>query len=434
METAAGKSETPPAAMSKCALRRFRRNYLLGIINGTMFRGSRIFIDEDTIIPVFIASLTQSKFLVGLVVGIRLSGWFLPQLFVANYVGAKARKNPTYIAWGAVRVAAILGIVLSVWLVQAGNPALLLTLFLVFWSVLYFSAGMTGVSFVEGVAKTIPINKLGSFYGYRLFFAGIVSLGSGLLIVKIQSAYSFPTDFAIIFMIAFFMIAAGITSWSLASEQPDTQVRPKKPLGEHLRESAGIFREDAQFRALFSFKAAFYLWTAGVPFFILYVMSMERFGSISEYKGYFAMTKVIGLSLSNIVWARMSNSERWGGTRGILTWISVLGMTLPPAVMLLSLPSMTGAALPLLFAVFFLIGVVQSGMVLGYMNALIRMSPVERRPLYVGLMNSLLGPVILGLALLGGAIVELISFEVMFVISTCAAFLSLVCARRLKNL
>ena len=90
--------------------------------------------------------------------------------------------------------------------------------------------------------------------------------------------------------------------------------------------------------------------------------------------------------------------------------------------------------MPLLFAVFFLIGVVQSGMVLGYMNALIRMSPVERRPLYVGLMNSLLGPVILGLAFAGGAIVELISYEVMFIISTCAALLSLVCARRLKSL
>lgn len=432
MKTAEREKTGAPAPMSECARKRFRRNYLLGIVNGTMFRGSRIFIDEDTIIPIFIASLTQSKFLVGLAVGLRLSGWFFPQIFVANWVAAKERKNPTYVAWGAVRVASILAIVLSVWLIGAGSPTLLLTLFMVFWGMLYFSAGMTGVSFVEVVAKTIPIHKLGSFYGYRLFFAGAVSLGSGFLITRIQAAYDYPVDFAVIFMIAFFMITAGITSWSLASEQRDIDVRPKKPLPEHLREGAGIFREDSQFRALFGYKAAFFLWNAGVPFFILF--AMEQVEGIGDYKGQFAMTKVIGLSLANILWAKMSNSERWGRCRGILTWVSVMAIALPPAVLLLSLPALSGAALPLLFVVFFFIGAVQSGMVLGYMNMLIRMSPADRRPLYVGLMNSLLGPVILGLALLGGGIVELLSFEVMFAVSSGAAVLSLVCVRRMKSL
>lgn len=418
--------------MSKCARRRFKRNYILGIINGTMFRGSRIFIDEDTIIPLFIATLTQSKFLVGLAVGLRLSGWYFPQLFMANHVGAKERKNPTYIAWGGVRIASILAIVLSVYFVGAGNSGLLLVLFMVFWGMLYLSAGMTGVSFVEVVAKTIPVQKLGSFYGYRLFFAGVVSLGSGFAITRIQAAYAYPMDFTVIFFIAFFMIAGGITSWSLAAEQRDKVLRPKKPIREHLSESAGIFKGDSQFRALLGFKVAFYLWNAGVPFFILF--AAEQFDSVAGYKGHFAMIKVIGLSLSNIVWARMSNSARWGGSRGILTWVSALAIVLPLAVMLLGLRITTAAALPLLFGVFFFIGVVQSGMILGYMNALIRISPAERRPLYVGLMNTLLGPMILGLALAGGGIVEFISYTPMFAISSAAALLALLSVRRLKAL
>jgi hypothetical protein len=416
--------------MSKCAERRFRRNYLLGIINGTMFRGSRIFIDEDTIIPLFIASLTQSKFLVGLAVGLRLSGWYFPQLFMANAVAAKERKNPTYVAWGGVRAASMLAIVISVWLVQGSSSTLLLTLFMVFWGLLYFTAGLTGVSFVEVVAKTIPINKLGSFYGYRLFFAGVISIGSGYLVTRIQSAYAYPMDFVLIFLIAFFMISAGITSWSLASEQRDTQLRPKKPLKEHLGESAGIFRSDRQFRALFGFKVAFYLWNAGVPFFILFAAT--HFESVGTYKGQFAMTKVIGLSISNLLWARMSNSERWGGCRGVLIGVSAIALVLPIAIVFLDREAVSAVSLPLLFGVFFLIGVVQSGMVLGYMNTLIRISPVGTRPLYVGLMNTLLGPMILGLALLGGGIVEMISYKPMFIISSCAALLALISARRLR--
>jgi len=433
MESAKKPEITEERGLSKCAERRFRRNYLLGIINGTMFRGSRIFIDEDTIIPIFIASLTQSKFLVGLAVGLRLSGWFFPQIFVANWVGAKDRKHPTYIAWGAVRVVAILAIVLSVWLVGAGNPTLLLTLFFVFWAGLYFSAGMTGVSFVEVVAKTIPDGKLGSFYGYRMFFAGLVSLASGFLIVKIQAVYSYPTDYALIFMIAFLMITGGIVSWSLAREQRDIEVRPKKPLFAHLRESAEIFREDSRFRSLFGFKAAFYLWNAGVPFFILFFLDMEDFAWIAGYKGYLAMTKVIGLSVSNLLWARMANSERLGRCRGILTTVSAIAIVLPFAVIALSRPEFSGFALPAMFGVFFFIGTIQSGMVIGYMNTLIRISPAQRRPLYIGLMNSMLGPIILGLALLGGGVVEIFSYKVMFTISALAAVLALICARRLSD-
>jgi hypothetical protein len=432
MTQAVEEEQASPPVMSKCARRRFKRNYILGIINGVMFRGSRIFIDEDTIIPVFIATLTQSKILVGLAVGLRLSGWYLPQLFVANSLGAKEKKNPTYIAWGFARVACILAIVLSVWLVQASNAPLLLTLFMVFWGMLYITAGMSGVSFVEVVAKTIPVQRLGGFYGYRLFFAGVISLGSGYLISVIQSAYRYPFDYGVMFLVAFFLIAAGIITWSLAAEQRDKVLRPKKPIREHLRESAGIFKADSQFRALLGFKAAFFLWWAGVPFYIRF--AMEHFDWVDKYKGHFAVSKVIGLSLSNIIWARMSNSERWGGSRGILTWVSAVAMLLPLAVLPLGLGGVSSVALPVLFAVFLLAGAVQSGLVVGYMNALIRISPNERRPLYVGLMNTLLGPMILGLALSGGVIVEFASYEVMFIISSAAALLSLISARRLKSL
>jgi MFS family permease len=109
-------------------------------------------------------------------------------------------------------------------------------------------------------------------------------------------------------------------------------------------------------------------------------------------------------------------------------------MLLPLAVLPLGLGGVSSVALPVLFAVFLLAGAVQSGLVVGYMNALIRISPNERRPLYVGLMNTLLGPMILGLALSGGVIVEFASYEVMFIISSAAALLSLISARRLKSL
>jgi hypothetical protein len=417
--------------MDKCAERRYRRNYRLGLVNGALFRASQPLLDHYTIIPVFIGALTPANFIVGLAVGLRLAGRRIPQMFIANTLTAKERKNPTYITAGFLRIAALAGMALTIWLAGFADPALLLVLFLVFWTAFYFFAGLSHVPFVDVIAKTVPIEKISRLWAYRMFFGGILAVGSGFMVKGIQSVFDFPTDFAVIFTIATVIVTSAIVIWFFALEQKDKVVREKKPLPEHFRECVGILRNDGQFRALFAFRSLIMVWFAGgAPFIIRYAQA--RLEVDMDYLGYFVAVQTFGLLSSNLLWARMSNSDRMGRCRGVLIGAGAIALVTHPAAMLLSLPALESLVLPLLFVIFFLVGAARSGIILGFMNSLIRISPAETRPIYLGVMNTFLVPAVLAIAFTSGAIVDILSFEVMFALSSAAAFVSVLAARRLR--
>ncbi|MCX7704131.1 MAG: hypothetical protein N2234_08570, partial [Planctomycetota bacterium] len=299
----------------RCAERRLKRNYILGIVNGVMFRASEPFIDLNTIIPVFIGMLTPSQFFVGLATGLRLAGWHLPQFFIANTVAAQEKKHPTYISFGFFRLSSIAAIPLVVWLVGSYNASLLLGLFILFWAAYYFSGGLCGVSFVDVVAKTIPAERLSRFWAIRLFLGGAFAVGSGFVVKKVQGAYEFPYEFVVIFGIAAAMAAGAIIPWFFALEQRDKIVRPKKTLKEHLAENIAIFRNDTQFRALFLFRSFLVFWVTCVPYFIVFANRWLEV-DVKSYLGYFVASQTFGALTSNLVWVYMS--ERLGESRGIL--------------------------------------------------------------------------------------------------------------------
>jgi len=425
------KTESVSQKTCKCAERRLKRNYILGVINGVLFRGAEPFIDQNTIIPVFISILTPSRFFIGLATGLRLSGWYLPQMFQSNIVAASEFKHPTYITFGFFRIAAIIGIPLFLWLLGAGNPTLLLALFILLWGGFYFLGGICGISFVDVVAKTVPAKKLGGFWAARLFLGGLLAVGSGLIVKKIQASYEFPTDFTLIFTTAAVMIALAIFSWFFALEPRDKTVRPRRPFSEHIKENIAIFRTDSQFRNLFFFRSFFVFCQITSPYFI--VFSIERLGiDTKSYLGYLVAAQTFGAIISNLLWAYMSNSERLGKSRGILTTVSAICVILPITIMALSFPALKPSIIPVVFVLFFLVGAVDSGVWLGFMNSLILISPSENRPIYLGLMNTLLGVTMLIFALSSGLIAQFLPFDVIFSLSALAATAAIIASRRLK--
>ncbi|MCX7702904.1 MAG: hypothetical protein N2234_02215, partial [Planctomycetota bacterium] len=106
---------------------------------------------------------------------------------------------------------------------------------------------------------------------------------------------------------------------------------------------------------------------------------------------------------------------------------------LPVSVIVLLLPILKAIIVPALLLVFFLVGAVESGNWIGFMNSLIFISPSENRPIYLGLMNTLLGIVMLSFALLGGVIAQLLPLHILFSLSTISAVAAFVAARKLHS-
>lgn len=410
-----------------------KRNFVLGVINGMLFRASVPFVDETVIIPQFIKSLTANDIFVGLAVGFRHSLWFFPQIFVANVVSGKEKKNPTYIFWTFVRSAGLLMMTLSAFMVGAEHPGLLLALFLVSWGITYLAAGMAGVSFMDVVAKTIPPRKLGSMWGYRFFFGGILAIAFGFMVTAILKADSigFPYNYGIIFGCGFVVMTVAMISWSMASEDPDKITRPKKPLGELFRECVSIFREDARFRSLFLYMAVFYICLPGASFFKFHA---KNYGVLTENDdGWLLIAKITGMIITNFIWARFVNDENGEGCRKTMIWSCIISAILPAAVLVTMLEPFRGAAWYLMLFYFFLVGSVFGAWFMGSKSALIRIAPEGNRPVYLGLMNTALGPLFLATGALAGTVAEIVGYEVMFGVTIAAALVALVFACRVRG-
>ena len=69
------------------------KNFLLGILNGTVFKLAISFCNPHTVLPLFISFFTSSKLLIGSITTITNFGFLAPQLFVANLIGHWSKKK-----------------------------------------------------------------------------------------------------------------------------------------------------------------------------------------------------------------------------------------------------------------------------------------------------------------------------------------------------
>src|SRR3990172_850142 len=201
--------------LSEFAIQHYKRNFILGISNGIFFNIGLAFLSGSTVLPIFMAHLTDSKVLIGLATSIENIGWHLPQLFVAAAPLHFFRQFGGYIRAAILRTIAFLGIVVSIFILGDNNHSLLLILFFLLFTFFAVSGGLAAVSFMDIVGKTIPANKRGTYFGMRMFIGGGLAALSGILVKKILGGYSFPTNFGLLFSLALVTVILGLGSFAL---------------------------------------------------------------------------------------------------------------------------------------------------------------------------------------------------------------------------
>jgi len=72
-----------------------RYNVAVGLTDGGFFGLAIGFASFGTILPLFVASMTDSATLIGLVPAIHAAGWLLPQLFTASHTAGLRRYKRT---------------------------------------------------------------------------------------------------------------------------------------------------------------------------------------------------------------------------------------------------------------------------------------------------------------------------------------------------
>ena len=385
-----------------------------------MFNFAWAFTSGSTVLPLFISKLTSSNILVGLASTLEALGWFLPQMAVAAVTLHQKDQMPLYVKMAFLRGGSFLLLAMVVFFSKAVNPFCLLIGFFFLFSIYALGGGLAGVAFTDVVGKTIPQGKRGSFFGMRMFFGGGLAALAGILIERILRTHNFPKNFGIMFTVAAALIILALLSFSLVKEPPVGKRPERGRFRENLRLGFETVKRDRNFRMLIWTRVAIGAYVLGFPFYIIF--AKEYLLIPTSIAGIFLSVQMAGYLSSNILWGYLSNNK----SNKLVLLLSAICSTICPLLLILSIL----AEIPvwLYGSIFFFLGATIAGLDMGYTNYLLEIAPEDRRPIYVGFLNTIVGPTIF-LSAVGGLIIQLTSFAFLYslvlLISIVSIFLSL---------
>lgn len=403
-----------------------RKNFQLSVLNGVLFLVGETFIDSATVLALFASRLTEKNWLIGLIVSLHEIGWYLPQVLTIHVLERRSRRLTLYRQTAVLRVGGLVAVTAAIFLLGDRQPALLLGVFFAAFTVFAFAGGFAAVSFYDVVGRTIPMSWHGRLWAWRLFFGGLLSAFCGLAIAPILSLPDFSLRFGILFALATLFIALGTAAFSAAEEPPVEVSRKALHMGAHLRENLRVAWADASFRALFGTRVALAAAGMATPFFVVY--AVRTLGLPPTVVAGFVSAKIAGFVSANLLWQRIASKH---GATNLMRRVTGTAAAAP-------LLGLAAAFVPheargaLLTLAFFLLGASVSGTSIAFQSLLLAIAPAARRPSYVGLMNSFVGPAT-ALPALGGLLVDFTAPWVIFTLAVACAALAFVLAGRLPR-
>ena len=184
---------TSPSNIAAEVERNYKFNYTVNIIDATFFWFGASFFAYRTILPVYVSRLTDSEFAIALLSMLLSTGWLLPQLFTANWTQRLPRKkySPVNVGFWSERVP-ILVLVLAAWLATYSKPlALIVSLIAIAWHII--GAGAIAVGWQDMVAKVIPLDRRGKFFGIANFGGTAAGVLGASTVAWLLGRFEFPT-------------------------------------------------------------------------------------------------------------------------------------------------------------------------------------------------------------------------------------------------
>jgi MFS family permease len=402
--------------------RTYRRNFGFGVANGAMWMLGDTLINPSLVLALFVAQMSKSNLLVGLVPALSTGVWFLPQLFAAALVQGKERQLP-YAVWSAVvRALSIAALGAVAFILGDNSPRTLLICFFAAYTVYNLSAGFANVPMVDIAARVVPANRRGLYFGQRNFWGGVLGFVAGFIIERILSGSApFPHNFAVLFFASFFILALGAYTASMMVEPKSPGVRSGATLIGQLRDAPRLLK-NIHFRRFLTFRSFLSMSAIADPFFVVY--AQQKLGAPVSIVGFYIAAIAVTQFASNLIWSPLGDRL---GNRLVLQLSALLRMTIP--VVALALPPLFrwtpvsshvpggDAALYYTFGLVFAIyGFALSGQNLANMTYMLDIAPDQERAAYVGLINTFLG-VVAFVPVIGGTLVDAFGFQFLFLIA-----------------
>lgn len=396
-----------------------RKNFILGVLNGAIFRLGISFTAAHTVLPLFVSLLTSSKILIGSVVTIRTFGWFMPQIFVASFTEHWQKRKSIYLLGAVLRGSSFFLLFILIYFWGKEMSFLFLVSFFILYGTASLGGGLGGLPFLDIVGKVITPRHRGKFFSLRLFFGGILAVGGGLVVRYVLAypiRFPFPHNYALLFFLTFLFTSLGMLLFAFVREPTELpRVKKRNSFFVYLKRIGIILRDDKSYSRFFWAIIFLNCGIVALPFYAVYGREVLHFPS--EMTGIFVAAQMTGAIISAFFWGFLS--DRYGNK--IVVVLSGLAGLLVPFLVILTMFLHKMAILPELLltiyaTVFVLVGMNLNGLFIGQNNLLLEIAPAGERATYIGVTNTAIGLVSL-LSLLGGYIIERTSYTALFFLS-----------------
>ena len=410
---AGGKMGSMPT-LEASIRKHLRFNLTVNMLDGGFFGLGWGFGSIGTIIPLFVSHMTTSALLIGLIPAIHAGGWQLPQLFMANSVSRLRRYKPMVMLMTIQERLPYLGLALvAFFLAKLGNTlALVLTFALLVWQGL--GAGFTANAWQSMIAKIIPSDWRGTFFGAQAALANILmsiaAIAAGYILDKLHAPFNFS--------LCFLLTVAGLVLSYIALGLTREPVDQEKTIPEHQpspwKGGLEILRRDRNFTAYLVIRALSQFATMGFAFYIVY--GLLHFGMSDLTAGFLTAALTISSTIANAVMGWLGDRI---GHRAMLIAGSV-------AVALSSLIAWGAPSINWLYPVFILSGLANVAIWTIGMAITVEFGNEETRPIYIGLSNTLVAPFTIIAPLIGGWIAQTSGFQATFMVSAIGGLVTAV--------
>lgn len=381
------------------------RNFWVNVLDGTTFIFGISMLSRFTVLPLFVERLGGGALIQGLIPTIFYVGWLLPGLFMVPLVKSMPRRKPLILfATLFERLPfLVLGLVL-LFAPDLPNPTLL-TIFFVLFIVYAFGAGFTSTAWQDFVARIIPKQRWGLFFGLQNGTGGILGVVGAWIATRLLADWAFPQSVGLLALGCF---SAQIVSYLfLASTiEPPQAAAPRQPWREFLGGIMPLLRRDAMFRRYLFCRTAIALGFVGHSF--LTAALLNRFVVPDAQIGVLTGVLLAAQALADVGLGWMA--DRWGHKQ-VLELSTVLGML--ALVVAIVAPSSAW-----FYLIFVLTGAAQAGYTLSGFTLIFAFSSPEERPTYIGVANTALAPAAAVGPLLAGGLAAVAGYGALFAVLT----------------
>jgi MFS family permease len=389
----------------------YRRNFVYFLADNILFNIAASIIGATTVVPDFVRHFTSSEILIGLFGSLMSIGNSLPQLFIARYVVRHARKKWWFVGPNIpVRFVILIFAGIIVWLGN-GQPALILLAFFICYCIATFGDGLVGVPWSDMAGTSMDNRWRARMFGFTTAGTGVTMLILAPMIGLIlgETGPGFPNNYAVLFAISGVLFAISILPGLFIHELPGGKTLDKVPsFREFLPDLGRLMRDDVPFRAFIVTRILTSLFMMAYPFYIGYA-TVQLGLSSKEAVPALLMTQTLGGIAGAIVFT-------WMGARNNLLFIrmALIGAALLPICALLA--AILGP-IPLYIG-FLVSGLGTSGnLMTSYLNWIVGYAPVDRRPIYIGLQNTISAVASFIAPLIGGLIAQSFGYPPLFAVS-----------------